>query len=111
MYRSLDSAGLVQGYEIKIVQIVFHAFGLQIAWAWLSYYMYKHLKKMCDLTVESYLYNLCLQHSLKSQNFHFQLFHWKRDDWFKLYQTGVEFSSILKKKKKNNNNFTYQPVG
>lgn len=31
MYRSLDSAGLVQGYEIKIVQIVFHAFGLQIA--------------------------------------------------------------------------------
>lgn len=54
MYRILDSAGLVQGYEIKIVQIVFHAFGLQIAWAWLSYYMYKHLKKMCDLTVESY---------------------------------------------------------
>lgn len=54
MYRSLDSAGLVQGYEIKIVQIVFHAFGLQIAWARPSYYMYKHLKKMCDLTVESY---------------------------------------------------------
>lgn len=54
MYRSLDSAGLVQGYEIKIVQIVFHAFGLQIAWAWLSYYMYKHLRKMRDLTVESY---------------------------------------------------------
>lgn len=31
MYRSLDSAGLVQGDEIKIVQIVFHAFGLQVA--------------------------------------------------------------------------------
>lgn len=30
MYRSLDSAGLVQGYEIKIVQIVFHAFGMSM---------------------------------------------------------------------------------
>lgn len=62
MYRSLDSAGLVQGYEIKIVQIVFHAFGLQIAWAWLSYYMYKHLKKNVwfNSGILFYLYNLIM---------------------------------------------------
>lgn len=55
MYRSLDSAGLVQGYEIKIVQIVFHA----LIWSTDSMSMTQLLhvqafEKMCDLTVESY---------------------------------------------------------